>query len=75
MCLIHVDTHRWTVWRANGKSVGTYKDGKEEGVWTLWHENGQKKAESTWKNGKKEGVSTTWYDNGQKWLELSLIHI
>ena len=32
---------------------GTYKDGKWEGLWTGWHDNGQKQFEGTYKKGKK----------------------
>ena len=31
---------------------GTYKDGKEDGIWKQYHENGQLKQENTYKNGK-----------------------
>jgi len=33
------------------KWEGTYKDGKEDGLWTYWDENGQKKSEITYKDG------------------------
>ena len=44
----------------------TYKDGKAEGLVTLWHDNGQKESEGTWKDGKQEGLWTAWHENGQK---------
>ena len=31
----------------------TYKDGKEDGLYTRWYENGQKDWEGTYKDGKK----------------------
>ena len=34
------------------KGEGTYKDGKENGLWTKWYENGQKRKETTYKDGK-----------------------
>ena len=30
----------------------TYKNGKQDGLFTFWHENGQKWEEETWKDGK-----------------------
>jgi hypothetical protein len=48
----------------------TSKDGKLEGLWTSWHENGQKKMERTYKDGKEEGLATAWYQNGQKRWEV-----
>jgi len=46
-----------------------FKDGKLDGLHTLWHENGQKRTEGTYKNGKKVGLQTYWHENGQKWAE------
>ena len=43
-----------------------FKDGKEDGLLTIWHENGQKSYEIKFKDGKKDGLWTGWYDNGQK---------
>ena len=42
------------------------KDGKPDGLTTMWHKNGQKKAERTYKDGKLDGPATGWYSNGQK---------
>ena len=36
----------------NKKLDGSYKDGKFDGLFTLWHENGQKKREDTYKDGE-----------------------
>ena len=47
-------------------AFATIKNGKEDGLWTTWYKNGQKKYEDTHKDGKKDGLSTEWYDNGQK---------
>ena len=48
---------------------GSYKDGKKDGLWTRWYENGQKKREFTFKDGKEDGLWTGWYENGQKMKE------
>ena len=45
---------------------GSYKNGKQDGKWTRWHENGQKWYEGTFKDGILDGLHTTWYENGQK---------
>ena len=37
----------------------------KNGVYTAWHDNGQKKSEESYKNGKIDGLSVSWYDNGQ----------
>jgi len=50
---------------------GSYKDGKKDGLWTVWYENGQKKEEITFKNGKRDGLETEWWSNGQKINEMT----
>ena len=44
---------------------GKLKDGKQDGFWTAWHENGQKMSEEQFKDGK-EVVVKWWFDNGQQ---------
>ena len=46
--------------------LGKMKNGKKDGLWTGWDDNGQKKSEGTFKDGKWDGLWTLWYDNGQK---------
>ena len=57
---------------------GTLKDGKEDGKWISWYENGQKQIEGTYKDGKPEGKVTYWspddkessemiWKNGEQW--------
>ena len=57
----------------NGQKASetTFKDGKPEGLATIWHKNGQKRSEDAFKDGKREGPTTMWYDNGQKWEEAN----
>ena len=45
---------------------GSYKDGKKDGLWTFWWDNGQKKKEATFKDGERDGKWTEWYETGQK---------
>ena len=55
----------------NGRKSGegTYKDGKKDGLYTMWYENGQKSKEGTFKDGIRDGLYTEWYENGQKKVE------
>ena len=46
------------------KAAGTFEAGEEEGVWTTWHENGQKLREGAYKAGRSEGVWTWWNEYG-----------
>ena len=63
-------------------SKGNFKDGKWNGLWTYFFENGQKKGEGGFNNGDgsdegetgiprngREGLWTFWYENGQKQQE------
>ena len=40
------------------------KEGKEQGKWTYWYDNGQKWSEGMYADGKKTGEWTYWYDTG-----------
>ena len=44
-------------------------DGKEEGVWTTFDNQGQKTEETTFKEGKEDGLYSLWYENGLKKAE------
>ncbi len=41
------------------------KDGKKNGKWTAWYENGQMASEGSYQEDKKNGKWTAWYKNGQ----------
>jgi len=34
------------------KKEGTFKDGKQNGLWTMWYVSGQKRYEGTYKDGE-----------------------
>ena len=48
-----------------------YKEGKLDGLYTEWYENGYKGSEGNFKDGKKNGLYTEWYENGQKKGEVN----
>jgi antitoxin component YwqK of YwqJK toxin-antitoxin module len=48
---------------------GNMKDGKREGLWKSWYEDGKQWSETTFKAGIKNGKTTTWYENGNKRYE------
>ena len=43
------------------KSKGEIKDGKKNGMWTWWYENGHRGLEKNYKDGKLDGKMTMWY--------------
>jgi antitoxin component YwqK of YwqJK toxin-antitoxin module len=49
------------------QSLARFKDGKSDGLETLWHENGQKRIEETCKDGKEDGGSVKfWNSKGEE---------
>jgi len=48
---------------------GNFKDGKRDGKWTIWYEDGLKLSEGNYKDGMKDGKWTSWYENGLKWTD------
>ena len=50
----------------NKESEWTLKDGRLDGLYTLWYKSGRKWLENTYKDGKLDGLITTWYENRQK---------
>jgi antitoxin component YwqK of YwqJK toxin-antitoxin module len=45
---------------------GTMKDGKREGLWKSWYDDGKPWSETTFKAGIRDGHTITWYPNGNK---------
>jgi antitoxin component YwqK of YwqJK toxin-antitoxin module len=48
-----------------GKSQGNLKNGKKDGDWVSYHDNGQLDEKGNYKNGKKDGDWVSYFDNGQ----------
>jgi hypothetical protein len=48
-----------------GLEQGAFKDGKREGPWVRYFDNGQLAFKGTFKDGKREGPWVFYYDNGQ----------
>ena len=50
---------------STGLKQGKVKDGKKDGEWLYYIENGQLYLKNTYKDGKKDGERLKYYDNGQ----------
>ena len=46
-------------------NLANFKDGKYDGVWRRWSDNGQLELEINWKDDKTDGVRRSWHENGQ----------
>ena len=51
--------------KVTGQEQGSIKNGKREGAWVRYHENGQLGYKENYKNGKLEGAEVWYWDNGQ----------
>ena len=51
--------------KIEGKSQGSFKNGKQEGAWVGYHDNGQLFYKGYYKNGKTEGSWVSYWRNGQ----------
>jgi len=43
-----------------------FKDGKRDGLYRQWHDNGQLEDEGNYKGGGRDGIWRVWYWNGQQ---------
>ena len=67
--VVVIDSNNYDVgFYDNGQKMyeRTYKDGKEDGLWTEWYYSGQKRYEATYKDGERDGKYTSWYESGGK---------
>ena len=55
--------------KITGNNQGSFKDGKRDGPWVEYHDNGQLNIKGTYKDGKKEGLWVGYWSNGQLWSE------
>ena len=51
--------------KITGKEQGIIKNGKREGPWIYYYDNGQVMCKGTWKDGKHQGPWVYYWDNGQ----------
>ena len=60
----------------NDKKVylGQLINGKPDGLWIKWSDNGNKIEESNYKNGLLKGYFVLYHSNGSKSLEGSILH-
>jgi len=56
--------------KVTGKTQGYLKNGKEEGDWSYYQDNGQLHNRGTYLDGKKEGLWVGYYDNGQLFRKI-----
>ena len=46
---------------------GTLRNGKKEGPWVYFYDNGQLMNKENYKDGKRDGPWVRYWDNGQLW--------
>ena len=50
------------------QKTNNYKDGKKDGYWESFHDNGQLSEKGNYKEGLKVGVWESYHDNGKLWV-------
>jgi antitoxin component YwqK of YwqJK toxin-antitoxin module len=55
--------------KVTGKSRGSFKDGKRDGPWVVYHKNGQLDEKVTYKNGEPDGPWVKYGKDGQLWYK------
>ena len=50
------------------KKRNNYKDGKKDGYWESFHDNGELSEKGNYKNGLRIGIWESYHDNGQLWV-------
>jgi len=53
---------------------GTYKNGKRNGEWTAWYDNGNLWSKGFYSEGVENGMKTVWHKNGQKYYEGPIVN-
>ena len=49
-----------------GLQIGKFKDGRRDGPWEYYHENGQLSMKVTYKDNRPEGLYDVYFENGKK---------
>jgi len=57
--------------KVTGRGRGKLKNGKREGLWVFYWDNGQLNSKGTYKNGKEEGFWVGYNDDGTVWEEYT----
>jgi antitoxin component YwqK of YwqJK toxin-antitoxin module len=53
--------------KVTGSAQGAFKNGKREGAWAEYYENGQLLIKANYKNDKQDGAWARYWKNGQLW--------
>lgn len=54
--------------------LAEFREGKLEGTYKAYYQNGRKMGESNYRNGLKEGKSIAWHENGNKASETYFVN-
>ena len=55
--------------KIEGLQRGSFKDGKKDGPWVRYRDDGQLRDKGTFKDGKLHGPYVRYWTNGQLWEE------
>ena len=63
-CKIEHGSFKWFHSNRSIKSKGYYVNGKKDGIWLGWNDNGFLTDSSNYNAGHRTGISMHWHDNG-----------
>jgi antitoxin component YwqK of YwqJK toxin-antitoxin module len=55
--------------KVTGNEQGSFKNGRKDGAWVSYYQNGQLRYKDNYKNGETEGAWVGYYENGQLWYK------
>ena len=60
----------FSLWpNGNIEAEGNMKNGRPDGLVSMWYETGEKAGEGGYKNNQRDGLVIEWHKNGQKKME------
>ena len=57
-------SHQPLTGKTIGRTIGSFKNGKKEGYWYKYWDNGQLSSKTHWKNNEMDGSSVYYYKSG-----------
>jgi antitoxin component YwqK of YwqJK toxin-antitoxin module len=61
----------WKSGRKRGE--GSYRDGRKDGTWFEWDDNGILRVAQDYRDGVLHGRRTVWNSDGNRWREFSYV--
>ena len=57
--------------KTTGENQGSFRNGKKDGPWVKYHDNGQLWSKGIYKDGDRDGSWVWFHDNGTVWKQYT----